>query len=89
MAEGSVLLKIEGRGGWLCEEEAGGGNMAQEDVCKGGPFRAEILGMLHMWDLGAQGGSAKALVRNNALGGSMACVTRAWRKRALLSSETV
>ena len=37
-----------------------------------------------MWDLGAQGGNAKALARSNAPGGSTALVTRAWRKHALL-----
>ena len=39
-----------------------------------------------MWDLGAQGGSAKARARNNAPGGSTARATRAWRKHALRSS---
>ena len=41
------------------------------------------------WDLGAEGGSAKAPARNNAPGGSTARATRAWRKHALLSSETL
>ena len=30
-----------------------------------------------------------AIARNNALGGSTACATRAWRKHALLSFETL
>ena len=34
-----------------------------------------------MWDLGAQEGSAKAPARNNALGGSTARATRAWRAK--------
>ena len=38
---------------------------------------------------GAQGGSAKALARNNAPGASTARATRAWRKHALLNSETL
>ena len=38
---------------------------------------------------GPQGGSAKAPARNNAPGGSTARATRAWRKHALLSSETL
>ena len=42
-----------------------------------------------MWELGAQGGSAKAPERNNAPGGSTARATRAWRKHALQSSETL
>ena len=42
-----------------------------------------------MWDLGARGGSAKAPALNNAPGGSTARATRAWRKHALLSSETL
>ena len=42
-----------------------------------------------MWDLGAQGGSAKAPARNNEPGGSTARATRAWRKHALLGSETL
>ena len=42
-----------------------------------------------MWDLGAQGGSTNAPARNNAPGGSTAHATRAWRKHALLSSETL
>ena len=41
----------------------------------------------HNWDLGAQGGSAKALARNNAPGGSTARATCAWWRHALLSSE--
>ena len=40
-----------------------------------------------MWDLGAQGGNAKAPARNNAPGRSTARATRAWRKHALLSSR--
>ena len=35
-----------------------------------------------MWDLGAQGGSAKAPARNNAPGGCTARATRAWRRDA-------
>ena len=38
-------------------------------------------------DLGGTGGSAKALARKNAPGGSTARATRAWQKHALLSSE--
>ena len=38
---------------------------------------------------GGQGGSANAPERNKAPGGSTARATRAWRKHALLSSETM
>ena len=42
-----------------------------------------------LWDLEAQGGSAKAPARNNAPGRSTARATRTWRKHALLNSETL
>ena len=49
------------------------------------PSESPKCGSGHMRDLGAQKGSAKAIARNNAPGGSTACATRAWWKHALLS----
>ena len=42
----------------------------------------------HMWDLGHREDTQRPPAWNNAPGGSTACATRAWRKHALLSSET-
>ena len=53
-----------------------------------GEFSA-LSGGGRRWDLGAQGGSAKAPARNDAFGGSTPRATRAWRKHALVSSETL
>ena len=47
--------------------------------CQSQMSRTPKCGSGRMWDLGAQGGSAKAPARNNAPGGSAARATRAWR----------